>query len=109
MILGAFQGCLFEDGSEVPTRYHGLPDTSHTRFLGFNAIYENCHRRFRPWTSTRAGFKCNEILRQYADLYPAFRTPQYYVHVLKVSNVLYHPFALFAKPGEQGIENMPII
>ena len=27
MVLGAFQGCLFEDGFEVPNRYHGLPDT----------------------------------------------------------------------------------
>ena len=44
MVMGAFQGCLFEDGSEVPNRYHGVPETSQARFLGFNAIYENCHR-----------------------------------------------------------------
>ena len=36
--MAAFQGCLFEDGSEVPGRYHGVPETSQTRFLGFNAI-----------------------------------------------------------------------
>jgi hypothetical protein len=109
MVLGAFQGCLFENGSEVPNRYHGLPDTSQTRFLGFNAVYENYHHWFRPWTSARARFKFNEILRQYADLYPAFRTPQYYVHVLKVSNVLYHQFVMCTKPGEQGIDKIPVI
>jgi len=109
MVLAAFQGCLFEDGSEVPGRYHGVPDTSQTRFMGFNEIYENCHRWFRPWTSTRASFKFNELLRQYADLYPAFRTAQFHVHVLKVSNVLYHPLALFAKLGGEGNTKIPII
>jgi hypothetical protein len=109
MEMGAFQACLFEEGSEVPGRYHGVADTAQTRFLGFEAIYELCHRWFRPWTTSRARFKFNEILRQCADLYPAFRTPQYYVHVLKVSNVLYHPFALFAKSGEEGIAKIPII
>jgi predicted nucleic acid-binding Zn-ribbon protein len=108
-VMPAFQGCLFEDGSEVPGRYHGVPETSQTRFLGFNAIYETCHRWFRPWTSSKASFRFNEALRQYADLYPLFRTPQFYIHVLKVSNVLYHPFALFAKPGEEGIAKIPII
>jgi len=108
MEMGAFQGCLFEEGSEVPNR-HGVVDTGQTRFLGFQAIYELCHRWFRPWTSSRARFKFIEILRQCADLYPAFRTPQFYVHVLKVSNVLYHPFALFAKSGEKGIARIPII
>ena len=100
---------MSEDGPEVPTRYHGLPDTSKTRFLGFNAIYDHLHRGFRPWTLARARYNFSEILRQYADLYSAFRTPQYYVYVLKVSNVLYLPFALFANPGEQGIEKIPII
>ena len=68
MVVEAFQGCLFEDGSEVPGRYHGVPDTSQTMFLGFNAIYENCHRWFCPWTSERARFRFIEVLRQYADV-----------------------------------------
>ena len=109
LTIEAFQGCLFEDGSDVPGRYHGLPETAQTRFLGFNAIYENCHRWLRPWASRRARFRFNEVLRQYADLYPAFRTPQFYTHVFKVSNVLYHPVALFAKSGEKGIQKVPII
>ena len=49
LIIEAFQGCLFGDGSGVPGRYHGLSETAQTRFLGVNAIYENCHRWFRPW------------------------------------------------------------
>ena len=109
MEMGAFQACLFEEGTEVPGRYHGVVGTAQTRILGFEAIYELCHTWYRPWTSSRARFKFNEILRQCADLYPAFRTPQYYSHVLKVSNVVYHPFALFSKPGEAGIAKIPII
>jgi hypothetical protein len=109
LTIEAFQACLFEDGSEVPGRYHGLPETTQKRFLGFQDIVEDCNRWFRPWTSKRASFKFHEVLRQYADLYPAFRTPNFFNHVLKVSNVIYHPFVLFARRGEEGIQRIPVI
>ena len=109
MTVEAFQVCLFKEGREVPERYHGLEDTAQIRFLGFQDIQEILNRWFRPWASERHNFKFLEAMRQCAELYPAFRTDAFYSHVLKVSNVMYHPFELFALRGEQGIQKIPVI
>lgn len=109
VFIDAFQACLFEDGSEVPGRYHGLPNTSQKRFLGFNQILEHCNAWFKPWMSRKARYRFHEALRQHADLYPSFRTQQYYTQVLRLSNVLYHPYALFASEEGLGVPQIPVI